>query len=208
MAELYRKSAMDRLSSPEQLDKMITIISPSFWIAAIGGGLIISVVIIWSVAVRLPITLSVDGIFMDPEDMTGNWITCYVPIADGRKIEEGMQVMVYPSTAARQEYGHMAGEVTYVENYVTPQEDMLEQLGDQSLVSLFSGYGPVVAVDIELKTDENTKSGFWWSSRKGKTVRLADGTPVNCDIVIDSKAPITMVIPSLKDTLTVKQAGN
>ena len=87
-------------------------------------------------------------------------------------------------------------------------EEMLDELEEPSLVSLFSSYGPVVAVGIDLRTDESTESGFWWSGRKGKTVRMVDGTPVSCDIIVDRKAPITMVIPSLKDTLTVKQAGN
>ncbi len=31
---------MDKLSSPEQLDRLITITSPMFWIGAAGGGLI------------------------------------------------------------------------------------------------------------------------------------------------------------------------
>lgn len=38
MSNLYRKSALDKLSSPEQVDKMIQITSPMFWIAALGGG--------------------------------------------------------------------------------------------------------------------------------------------------------------------------
>ena len=40
MSDLYRKTALDKLSSPEQLDKMIRIASPMFWIAAVGGALI------------------------------------------------------------------------------------------------------------------------------------------------------------------------
>ena len=36
MKEIYRKSVLEKMSSPEQLDKAITIISPSFWIAAAG----------------------------------------------------------------------------------------------------------------------------------------------------------------------------
>ena len=48
MSDLYRKTAIDKLSSPEQLDKMIRVTPPMFWIAAIGGGLILVVAIILS----------------------------------------------------------------------------------------------------------------------------------------------------------------
>lgn len=34
---IYRKSMLERMSSPEQLDKMIVITSPSFWLALAGG---------------------------------------------------------------------------------------------------------------------------------------------------------------------------
>ena len=64
MSDIYRKAALDKLSSPEQLDKMIKIISPSFWIAAIGGGGIILVALIWSIFGRLPENVSANGIFM------------------------------------------------------------------------------------------------------------------------------------------------
>ena len=64
MADYYRKSSLDKLSSPEQLDRAITIISPSFWVAAIGGGLIIAVVLIWSVFGRLPVSVSTIGMYM------------------------------------------------------------------------------------------------------------------------------------------------
>ena len=33
MSDLFRKSAIEKLSSPEQLDKAIVITPPSFWIA-------------------------------------------------------------------------------------------------------------------------------------------------------------------------------
>ena len=62
--EVYRKSVLEKLSSPEQLDKMITIISPTFWLAALGGGLILTVALIWSIVGRLPVNVTTNGIYM------------------------------------------------------------------------------------------------------------------------------------------------
>ena len=41
MSDLFRQSALDKLSSPEQLDKVVVITPPAFWIALTGGVLII-----------------------------------------------------------------------------------------------------------------------------------------------------------------------
>ena len=128
----------------------------------------------------------------------------YVPVDSGKKIKTGMEVKVYPSTANKQEYGHINAFVTHVDEYVTSAEEMKNKLGDDSLVQSFSGSGPVVQVMCFLKLDPSTKSGYDWSSRKGAEVELSPGTPVSADIVTEKKAPITMLIPLLKEKLTVR----
>ena len=50
---IYRKSSLDKLSSPEQLDRMIVITSPTFWIAVAGAVLITVEALIWSIVGRL-----------------------------------------------------------------------------------------------------------------------------------------------------------
>lgn len=66
MADLYRKSALERISSPEQLDKTIKIISPLSWIAIMGATLIAVVTIVWSFVGRIPLTVSTNGIIAAP----------------------------------------------------------------------------------------------------------------------------------------------
>ena len=73
MAELFRKSSLDKLSNPEQLDRMITISSPMSWIALIGVSLVIVVVIIWSFIGSLPSTVTVYGMVTD----SGNILAVY-----------------------------------------------------------------------------------------------------------------------------------
>ena len=138
-----------------------------------------------------------------PEDE--HIVVCYVSVADGKKITPGMQVVIYPSTVNKQEYGHMEGTVTTVDEYVTSQEEIQNQLGDPSLTQAFTKDGPVVSVKVRLRRDATTVSGFWWSSKKGKTVSMTEGTMVSTDTIIQEKAPITMLIPLLKEKLSVKR---
>ncbi len=305
MSDLYRKSSLEKLSGPEQLDKMIEITSPMFWIGAAGGGVILIVALLWAVLARLPINVRSDGIFINKEgiqtvyardpgvvkeilvskgetvslntvlarfdtegtrtepenlgnaeirssipgkvvtmdiavgsvlqpgspvctllkteglseasaedteadglessEQSESVVVCYVPISDGKKIKKGMDAMVYPSTVNRQEQGHIAGTVSEVADYVTSQEEMMNCLGDSSLVQAFTGSGPVIMVTVELEEDSDTASGYKWSSRKGSTVMIDPGTMVSVDIVTEEKAPITMLIPLLKEKLSVQR---
>ena len=45
--EIYRKVALDRLSSPEALDQLITVTNPKGWLALIGLGAILLTIVIW-----------------------------------------------------------------------------------------------------------------------------------------------------------------
>ncbi len=137
-------------------------------------------------------------------NMDDKVIVCYVPLSSGKKISEGMEVLVYPTTVNKQEYGHMKATVESVESYVTSVNTLKTQLGNDNLVEAFIQNGPVVAVICKLVEDENTVSGYYWSSSKGAEISLPDGTLVDSSVVIDKKAPITMLIPYIKEKLTIQ----
>lgn len=66
MAKLYRKSALERMASPEQLDKALKVTSPLSWLPLGGVTLIIVVTAIWSVMGRIPVTITTNGIIASP----------------------------------------------------------------------------------------------------------------------------------------------
>ena len=137
-------------------------------------------------------------------DNSDRVVVCYVPVSDGRKVQKDMKVLIYPSTVNKQEYGHMEATVVSVDNYITSTTDMQQQLGDSNLVELFMQNGPVVEVRCELKEDASTVSGYYWSSNKGASVNIDGGTMVEASVVISEKPPISLLIPFLKEKLTIK----
>lgn len=133
-----------------------------------------------------------------------NIVVCYVPVGDGRKVQEGMKVLIYPSTVNRQEYGHMEATVLSVDEYITSTTDMQKQLGNQNLVEAFMQSGPVVEVVCELRESTDTVSGYYWSSNKGASVMIEGGTMIEASVVVSEKPPISLLIPFLKEKLTIK----
>lgn len=71
MGNIYRKASLDRLSSPEQLDKMIRIASPSLWISVVGAGLVVACVLVWALFGKLPDNVSVSGLYMSNTEVQG-----------------------------------------------------------------------------------------------------------------------------------------
>ena len=52
--DLFRKVALDKLSSPEQLDQLITLTTPRAWFALIAIGGILVTAILWGVFGSIP----------------------------------------------------------------------------------------------------------------------------------------------------------
>lgn len=61
MADLYRKSALEKISNPEQLDKALIVTSPLSWLALVAVTLIVAVTVAWSIVGRIPETLTLSG---------------------------------------------------------------------------------------------------------------------------------------------------
>lgn len=123
----------------------------------------------------------------------------YVPVENGKKLTPGMRINVYPSTANRQEYGHMIAIITNISNYVVSADEMRARLGNEELVNNFLKQGVLVQVDTYLLKDEKTKSGYYWSNKKGKELSVLDGTMCSASVTVEKNKPITLLLPLLKE---------
>ncbi|NJR49607.1 MAG: NHLP bacteriocin system secretion protein [Leptolyngbyaceae cyanobacterium CSU_1_3] len=63
---LFRKEALDRLSSPERLDQLMQVVQPKKWIPLAAMGSLIAVGLTWSVLGRIPITIAGQGVLVFP----------------------------------------------------------------------------------------------------------------------------------------------
>lgn len=193
--KLFRKDSLERLSSPDQLDKLLVIIPASAWIAVVGGVVAIVAVLLWSIFGTIPETTAANGIFLPGQNEP---VVCYVPLSSGKGLEEGMEVKVYPTTVSKQEYGNMSGTILSVDDYVTSVDEVRDTLGDESLAQAFTSQGPVIEVRCRLDRDDDSANGFKWSNRRGETLKIRPGTLVTADIITSEKQPITLLIPYTK----------
>ncbi len=92
MKDIYRKSVLERLSSPEQLDKAIKITSPMSWLVLLAIALIVVATVIWAFNGTLPVTITANAIIAAPSSTN----TIYTDVS-GRVTD----VAVKPRSAVR-----------------------------------------------------------------------------------------------------------
>jgi multidrug efflux pump subunit AcrA (membrane-fusion protein) len=64
---MFRREALEKLSSPEQLDQLLRVTSPRGWLALLGLTLLIGAVVVWSVIGSIPSTIKGQGILLRGE---------------------------------------------------------------------------------------------------------------------------------------------
>jgi HlyD family secretion protein len=122
----------------------------------------------------------------------------YIPSQDGKKIKEGMEALIVPSTVQPEEFGFMKGKVTYVSDFPITQKGMMTTVKNDQLVSGLLSRGALFEVYVEFEEDEEAYSGFKWTSAQGPEIAINEGTSCMGKITVKTEPPITTVVPALK----------
>jgi len=126
-------------------------------------------------------------------------VIAYISPDKGKQVMAGMDALVDPVTVAKEEYGALRGNVKGVSEFPVTLEGMVAVLQNRDLAQTFAQLGPPYEARIDLVPDPETESGYAWTSKRGNDQALTSGTLVAVEITTEEKAPITLVIPLLKE---------
>ena len=84
--QLFRKSSIQRVSSPDQLNDYVRVSNPGVWMILAAVIILLAGVFTWGVLGRLDTKLDTAGTCRD------GVLTCYVADGDIDKIKEGMEI--------------------------------------------------------------------------------------------------------------------
>jgi HlyD family secretion protein len=124
----------------------------------------------------------------------------YIPATEGKKVAQGMDAQIVPSTVKREEHGFMLARVHAVSEYAATAESMLATLQNRQIVQELAAGSSPIEVRATLQAAD-TASGFRWSSADGPPFKVRTGTLGTAEIVVHRQAPITLVIPLLRKSL-------
>lgn len=173
-SNLFRKSSLERVSSPEQLNEYIKVTNPSLIAILIGIFTILTAGAVWIFSGGIPKTVDMQGVIV--KDLKNSpRVYCYVPVAASKRIKEGMSARVSPEDAPSSEYGYINGTVLSVSDDVVTAEYLNSKFDNPQtvlpLVSSSMQNGNVMEIEIGLGE---------WSNEKGNEVEIVEGT--NCTV--------------------------
>ena len=125
----------------------------------------------------------------------------YLPAAEGKRVEPGMEVLVSPATVRREEYGAIRGVVEYVSPFPASLESMIATLQNRALARTIAANGAPYAGRVKLLADPETVSGLAWTSPKAAEKTISVGTLATAEVKVESQSPITLVVPLIRETL-------
>lgn len=62
--QIFRKEALERLASPEQLDQLMPVTDRRGWLALVAIGLVLFAGVVWGIAGSIPVTIEATGLLM------------------------------------------------------------------------------------------------------------------------------------------------
>ena len=67
---LFRKTALDALSTPEQLNQPLQLLRPTQWLLLIALGSFSVTILLWSIFGKIPVRISGKGVLIEPNGLT------------------------------------------------------------------------------------------------------------------------------------------
>ncbi|MBD2071846.1 hypothetical protein H6F93_30730 [Leptolyngbya sp. FACHB-671] len=189
---IFRKESLERLSSPEQLDQLMQVVSPKSWLPLASLASLMALALVWGFFGRIPITAVGKGILVHPTQSSNELVgLTYFGSDEAKQIQPGMEIMLVPDTIGSEQTDGLVARIKSVSEPSVTTLDAARQSGITDQENL-------VEVVAELEPDPSTASGYRWSSARGTRLTLAPGMSAIARITLAEKAPITFVFPFLE----------
>lgn len=186
---IFRKEALERLSSPEQLDQLMQIVTPRSWLPLSALGLLLTCGLVWSFLGRIPVTTTGQGVLVydDPEaaDVPSQQLlgVAYFSAGEIAQIQPGMKVLLIPDVEGAQVAGGLLGTVKSVS---TPEITTLEAARDNDLEQTY--------VEVVTEPARSENGDYHWSTGSSSMAPIA-GMPTIARVTLKERAPISFVLP-------------
>lgn len=190
---LFRAKALEKLRSPDQLDDLMTVISPSGWLVVVGLGALLVAVLAWASLATIQSSVGGEGVLAAADG--GLEGVVYLPLSEGQRIAPGMAVQLAPLSVRKEEHGLLRGEVAAVRRAPATREQMLAALQSDALVDSLINAGALIEVRVRLVPSAATPSGYAWTSALGPPAPLAQGVLFQAQIVVSEQRPIGLLFP-------------
>jgi len=191
---IFRQESLERLSSPEQLDQLMQVVTPRSWIPLATLCALIGLVLLWAIFGRIPITTAGRGVIVHPTSRSNELVgLTYFQQSDTRQMRPGMTIILVPDSVQSERVGGVLAQIKSISGPSITTLDAARQA--ETDPSLQAG---LIEVVTELERDPSTLSGYRWTSAGGGKLNLVPGVTTTARITLEERAPIAFIFPFLE----------
>lgn len=175
---IFRKSALERLAVPEDLDELMQVTTPRAWLAILGFGLLLLAGVVWSALTSLDTTVHAQGVVASP----GREALLFLTPEQAGQVRRGMPAKVTLPVLVNGAAQSLSGRVTSVGQYPLDAPTLAHELGSPSSAGLPASTAQLLPVRIAL---------LHATPIPGAVHR----TPCRADITVSSRRLIRVIVP-------------
>jgi hypothetical protein len=196
--KLFRKAALERLSSPERLDQSIQVMRSRGWLALAALGLFLLAVVAWALFGNIPMFVEAQGILVANDSGQGAplQVIIFMPVRLVGRIDSDMQAQVIPLTLSPDQYGYASGHVQSIERVPVKNTRLTAVLNTPNLQQALAPSG--LAVEVHVTLDPGSGTDYQWSKAAAPADTMQPGVPVLVHLTIANQHPINLIFPSLR----------
>lgn len=191
--KLFRQAALEKLSSPEELDQLMQVTTPRGWFALIALIGLVVVAIGFALFSVIPVRAEASYCVLTKDPTTENIsAVLYVPYRTNElHIQTGDETHI--SIAGSN--GFVLGKVQSAGDFPVNDADMLAVLGSSSLVNqLLNDNGSLIEVHVDPLPDETAPGNYQWSTGQSAPISMQSKLRCDASITIDQKHPIQLIL--------------
>jgi hypothetical protein len=183
---MFRQKALDRLSSPEELDQLMHITSPRLWLALVGVLGLLVAGFLWTVFTTIPTTVSAQGALVRGSAQASAQPVVFATVQDGSQIHAGQSATVTVHNAGGTVPTTLKALVASVDPVPADEGGMARTLNNP-------GYAHVLAAQLRIIKVQLNLARPGPGGVRERTI--APGTIVTSSITVERQSPIHLIIP-------------
>jgi hypothetical protein len=176
---IFRKSALERLATPEELDELMQVTSPRTWLALLALAVLLLAGIIWSALTSVTTTVNAQGVVASP----GREALVFLTPEQASRLRPGMSARVTAPILINDAPLSVTGRVASVGRFPLGAPALDQALGSKSTASLLASSGQLIPVRV----------AFPQGSRIPGPAKYR--TPCRADITVSSQRLIHVIVP-------------
>lgn len=182
---IFRKSSIERISSPEKLNEYIKIVNPGLVIILSSIFLILLGCGFWFFSGKIPKYLDITGVSVTSKNGIQK-VYCYVPISIAKRLKTGMEVQISPDYAPKEQYGYIKGNVSNIGEEIITEEYLAKIFDNPQIVlpAISSSSSNLIQIELNLEG---------WSSSKGEVISISDGSTCTVSVVEKEQKPYQLI---------------